>query len=106
MTRCRALTRQGTQCKREAIPGSEYCPLHVPRQPREAPPEAAQSTEGTTMPPTVIIKTRKVRVRYTGNSSYWIRGYRFSTTERELEVPYDLAEYLIEQVPELFEPAE
>ena len=26
--RCRALTRQGTPCRREPLPGREYCPSH------------------------------------------------------------------------------
>lgn len=28
---CQALTKVGNQCKRKAVPGSEYCTTHTPR---------------------------------------------------------------------------
>jgi len=96
MAQCIATTKSGARCRNEALPGSEYCRVH----------QHLRALKGEA--PEMVVKTgrEKVKVRYLGNTSYWVAGYHFTRENRELEVPEKLAEYLVESQPELFEIAE
>lgn len=101
MAHCAATTKSGAPCRREALPGRDFCAVHVRFPPPVALPPVGVPPEETEM----TMRPKKIRVRYTGTGTYWIRGYEFSVHQREHEVPFELAEYLIEEVPELFEAA-
>lgn len=90
MPRCRATTRSGAPCRNEALPGSDYCRFHQPK-------------EGEMI---VVKEPRLVRIRYLGASVYQVGSRVFSPREREQEVPERLAEFLLDTEPELFELAE
>ncbi|MCS7240827.1 MAG: hypothetical protein NZ651_06255 [Candidatus Bipolaricaulota bacterium] len=51
----------------------------------------------------VIIKgPRTVRIRYKGQGDYIVASFTFSPSAREQEVPERLAEFLLDEEPELF----
>lgn len=106
MPRCVTITKSGGRCRRNALPGRDTCAIHsrlsTNPAPAEPPVENSSPTEGD-MVAKFINKNRKLRVRYIGNASYWIAGIEFTTQNRVHEVPYEIAEYLLEEAPNLFE---
>ncbi len=107
MPNCKALTKAGEPCKRLALPGQDFCAIHAAAHSNNEESDVVTTTLSAGGGPVQFInKNRTVKVRYIGNGTYWVSGFEFSPRERIHEVPYELADYLIEQVPELFEPAE
>ena len=121
MARCKALKKDGTRCRNEALEGSDFCRVHqgydgpIAEEEEVLTVEAATAVEeqavtvedGTAEEGPVLVKTeyQKFRIRYIGNTSYWFAGYHFDTHRRELEVPRDVRDFLLEHEPELFEEA-
>lgn len=104
--RCRALTKDGTQCKNEALEGSEFCWIH---QGYDGPlaPEGSTQVDAEEEEVLVKVEGRKTyKVRYLGRGSYWIAGYHFTTDRPVQEVPEEVAEILLDRESDLFEEAE
>ncbi|MDD3493521.1 MAG: hypothetical protein PHZ19_08515 [Candidatus Thermoplasmatota archaeon] len=85
---------------REALPNSEICAVHRRHYERQATVQPAPEEENQVE---TIYKNKPVAVRYKGSSSYWIKGVSFTADKRVQLVPYDTAEYLVDEMPELFE---
>ena len=115
MARCKALTKDGTRCRNEALEGSDFCRIHqgyegpLAEDEEELHAPEPQSTEERSeeVKEEVLVKTeyQKFKIRYKGRSSYWYAGYHFDRDHREREVPRDVRDFLLEHEPELFEEA-
>jgi len=103
--RCTALTREGDQCKKRAVPGSEYCGIHGQgSQKDEHPPQGSTDTGESTLQAHVDLDTDSGRCQSltrSGNqckkraipNSEYCSTHRPAVPERETR---DLAEILKE----------
>ena len=117
MARCKALKKDGSRCRNEALEGSDFCRIHQGYDGPLAEEEEVTAVEAVEAPETpveevatseegeVLVKTeyQKFKIRYKGNTSYWYAGYHFTRDRRELEVPRAVRDFLLEHEPELFE---
>ncbi|MEN3011006.1 MAG: hypothetical protein ABDI20_08635 [Candidatus Bipolaricaulaceae bacterium] len=88
MARCQALTRTGRACRREAAPGSEFCPVHLRKPPAPMIP--------------VILGADTLCVRYLGRGFFRAFDQEFTPQYPERLLPADQARFLVQTYPKLF----
>lgn len=88
MAQCQAITRGGVRCKRQAVAGSAYCPVH-------------QRSEPSPLRPTMLGGATR-RVRYLGHTPFLAGSAMFTPQVPVLELSEEQALYLAGKLPHLF----